>query len=770
MREKDPDRLRSEMGAGAADIAEIISDVKERLPDLEPPPRLEAEEARFRLFDSITSFLKGASRTKPLVLVLDDLHWADESSLLLLQFLARELEGSRLLVVGTYRDVELSRRHPLAETLAELTRERRFQRVLLKGLTQEDVDRFIEVISGIAPPRGLVSVVHTQTEGNPLFVTEVVRLLVQEGELTRERAAERDSWEVRIPEGVREVIGRRLNRLPQRCNETLTIASVIGRGFGLDQLRPLVEDTTEDRLLETLEEALTARVIEELPRTVGRYQFSHALMQQTLVEELTTTRRVRLHARIAEVLEELYGPDTSGHAEELAYHFAEAEAVLGPGKLVQYSLLAGERALAAHAHEEALSLFERALAAKEGQAGQVPSAMDGEAAALLWGLGRAQTATLPIFERQQALDTLKRAFDYYVENEDVPRAVAVAESHATDTVAFSIEVHQVIERALRLVPAGSHQAGRLLAYLGSHVGSGGDYEGGKEAFSKAIAIAIAERENDAALKMRALTFSASVWLHHTRWQDSVEAGLAAIELAQQANDLRAEAQAHAYAALGFVALGDLVKAQRHADAGLQTAEKSRYRSRLMTSLMACVFVAAAKGDWEDQRDRSDLALELDSHEGRHLSLRALLEYELGNIDDGDAYTERLVGAIEGREHVDHSEYAAAAMIMPLMGYKLGVAYHMESARAAADVFVSSSTCLPVFEDLARGGLGLIAIIDGDGESAARQYDFLSSRRGTYLVGLSTDRLLGLLARTMGRLDDAAGPFRGRAHLLPQGRL
>ena len=240
VRERDPDQLRSEMGAGAADIAEVVSDVKERLPDLRPPPQLESpEQARFRLFDSITAFLKSASQKQPLVLVLDDLHWADQPSLLLLQFVARELGNSRLLLVGTYRDVELSRQHPLAETLGELTRERLFQRVLLRGLSQQDVGRFIEVAAGVDPPLGLTEAVHTQTEGNPLFVTEVVRLLVQEGELTQESGS-RDSWTVRIPEGVREVIGRRLNRLSQRCNETLTIASVVGREFELRQLTPLV--------------------------------------------------------------------------------------------------------------------------------------------------------------------------------------------------------------------------------------------------------------------------------------------------------------------------------------------------------------------------------------------------------------------------------------------------------------------------------------------------------------------------------------------------
>ena len=275
-----------------------------------------------------------------------------------------------------------------------LTRERLFQRVLLRGLSQLDVGRFIEVAAGVDPPSGLTEAVHTQTEGNPLFVTEVVRLLVQEGELSSESAT-RDSWTVRIPEGVREVIGRRLNRLSQRCNGTLTIASVIGREFELRQLGPLIEDISEDRLLDVLEEALSARVIEELLQAVGRYQFTHALIQETLSQELTRTRRVRLHARIAEALEKLFGDTAEDHATELAHHFVQAEAVLGTEKLIMYSLLAGEEALSAYAWAEALAHFERGMAAKGLLAVNAGAPADAEAAALLFGLGRAQAGTLP---------------------------------------------------------------------------------------------------------------------------------------------------------------------------------------------------------------------------------------------------------------------------------------------------------------------------------------------------------------------------------------
>jgi len=371
VREKQPEELRSEMGTGAEAIAEIVSDVRERLPGLRTPPQLEPEQARFRLFDPVTAFLKTASQHRPLVLVMDDLHWADHPSLMLLEFVARELSGSRLLLVGNYRDMELSRRHPLSLTLGELTRERLFQRVLLRGLNQDDVGRFIELVSGTAPPRGMVEAVHRQTEGNPLFVTEVVRLLVQEGIVGASRRVgteplrDSDTWSVRIPEGVREVIGRRLDRLSEHCNETLTIAAVIGREFTLEQVRPLIEGMTEDRLLEVLEEALAARVIEELPQAVGRYQFTHALIQETLAGELSTTRKVRLHARIAEALEELYLDNVEAHAAELAHHFTEAQTALGTDKLIVYSSLAGERALATYAYEEALAHIQRALAAKE---------------------------------------------------------------------------------------------------------------------------------------------------------------------------------------------------------------------------------------------------------------------------------------------------------------------------------------------------------------------------------------------------------------------
>ena len=205
--------LLEQMGPGAPDVAELVPEFRDRFPSLPPLPSLDPDQARFRLFDSITGFLQNAARDAPLVVVIDDLHWADRSSLLLLEFVAREVRTSPVLLVGTYRDVGLGRRHPLSRTIAELAGVS--TRVVLPGLCGEDVGRFIELTSGTRPNDGLVRAVCRETEGNPFFVSEVVRLLVSEGWLDRE--FEDRAWNLKIPHGVREVVGRRLDRLSDAC-------------------------------------------------------------------------------------------------------------------------------------------------------------------------------------------------------------------------------------------------------------------------------------------------------------------------------------------------------------------------------------------------------------------------------------------------------------------------------------------------------------------------------------------------------------------------
>jgi tetratricopeptide (TPR) repeat protein len=770
VRERDPAQLRSEMGAGAADIAEVVSDVRERLTELKPPPQLEPEQARFRLFDSIAAFLKSAGRRQPLVLVLEDLHWADRPSLLLLEFLARELPGGRLLVIGTYRDMEVSRRHPLSQTLGELTRERLFQRVLLRGLGQEDVGRFIELVAGISPPQGLVEAVYRQTEGNPLFVTEVVRLLVQEGSLTPQpplhlrdgegetaRGRGGEAWTVRIPEGVREVIGRRLDRLSERCNQTLTMASVIGREFTLEQLKPLIEDMTEDRLLEVLEEALAARVIEELPRVVGRYQFTHALIQETLLEELTLTRRVRLHARIAEALETMYGAQAEAHAAELAHHFAEAQTVLGTVKLVRYSLLAGNRALEAYAWEEALAHFQRGLAASGVPLEGKEPAADAEAAALLSGLGRAQLATAERRQMQEAVATLQRAFDFYNAAGDVAGALAVAQ-HPLDASGIGrTGVAGFIPRALKLASPDSLAAGRLLCSYGAELGRvEGDYANAQAAFAQALAIA--RREGDPALEVRTLAVSADVDYFNLRFQEGLEKARRAIALAGRLGDQQAAWSAHLNGARTLTFTGEAGGAQQHAAAALELAEGLRGRYQLALSLRWNTALLRLQGGWQGAREFSDRGLAVAPQDVTLLDERVLLEYEVSDFGQGEAYLERLLATIPPAAARPGIEYALPAATIPRIARTTGVLDRLDIAATAARAVISSPFANPLFAMFARAGLGLLAVLRDDAAAAAEQYGTLQSQVGTMHQAISIDRLLGLLAQTMGNLDQAMAHF------------
>ena len=756
VREREPEQLRSEMGSGAADIAEIVSDVRERLPDLEHPPRQESpEQARFRLFDSITTFLKSASGSRPLVLMLDDLHWADKPSLLLLEFVARELAGARLLLIGTYRDMELSRQHPLAETLGELTRERLFQRIVLRGLTQEDVSRFIEATSGITPPQGLVESVYQQTEGNPLFVTEVVRLLVQEGELTQERARERDSWEVIIPEGVREVIGRRLNRLSQRCNETLTTAAVLGREFELRQLRPLLEDISEDRLLEVLEEALSARVIEELPQTVGRYQFTHALIQETLSAELSITRRVRLHAQIAQTLEELYGEEAEAHAVELAHHLAQAETVLGSEKLVRYSLLAGERALTVYGYEEALGHFQRALAAK-GDGVESQPAADAETAGILFGLGRAQLATLPVHQFGDAIASLRRAFDFYAESGDMARAVAVA----TQNTAFArggqqAATAELISRALELVPDDSREAAYLLSRYAAVLGlDQGDYEGAQKAVDRALEIA--RGQGDSGPELATLAIATAVEAYHLRLQRAVDRSLEAIAL-EQVGDLYYQGSARFWGGVAQAAMGNLDEARLSMDACLGLWEKQRNRFRIALGLGVRRWLSMLEGDWDSARGFVERGLSL-MQETVVLGNGAMLEFETGDFERDETYLERMLDIARLTPPGPANEYSLTAMWLAMAARISGVVEWLGVAEEAARAVLSSPFATPVAARGARVGLALTAVQRGDVDAAAEQYAALGSQRGIILLDLLADRLLGLLAQTLGKPEDAVAHF------------
>ena len=351
VREADPETIRADLGPGAPYVARVLPELRELVPGLPPAPQLDPEAARFSLFDATATFLLAVSRRTPLLIVLDDLHAADQPSLLLLEFLAQQLGHERILVLGTYRDTDLGSEHPLSAALTELTRGGALQ-LTLTGLRETDVERFIATRETGRPPARLAAAIHRETDGNPLFVGEILRLLTQEG-----APAEPDaSLRIAIPPGIRAVIARRLGHLPQECTSVLTLASVLGREFALDALAR-VSAVELDRLVDLLDAALHAGVVGDVPGARGRLRFSHALVRDALYEELTAARRMLLHRRVAEALEGLYAGDPEPHLAELAHHFCEAVPAGDAATAVDHARRAGDRATTLLAYEEAARLY-----------------------------------------------------------------------------------------------------------------------------------------------------------------------------------------------------------------------------------------------------------------------------------------------------------------------------------------------------------------------------------------------------------------------------
>ena len=300
----EPEQLREQLGTGAGHVARIVTEVRDRL-DVELAPSNEPEEDRYRLMLAVSDFLARAAADQPTLVVLEDLHDADRATLDLLVHVTRNLAGTRLLLVGTYRDVEVDRAHPLASALAELRRVSSLERISLRGLTPDEVHRMLEAIAMHQVPWRWAEVVHRQTEGNPLFIQEVMRYLVEEGVLARDEGeltrVGDEPLAGKIPEGLRDVIGKRMTRLSTACNRVLAVAAVIGREFRMDVLERVAAVESET-LLAALEEARNAAVIEERAAvgTGVTYRFAHAFFRQTLYEETIAPRRCASTSRSAE--------------------------------------------------------------------------------------------------------------------------------------------------------------------------------------------------------------------------------------------------------------------------------------------------------------------------------------------------------------------------------------------------------------------------------------------------------------------------------------
>jgi tetratricopeptide (TPR) repeat protein len=312
--------------------------------------RSEHERLRHQLFEAVVRLLLDAAKARRLLLVLEDLHWADVPTILLLRQLLRRSAGVPLLVIASYSDVDAERSAPLARLVADLRREADLELIRLGGLRRSEIAALISARLGPdATDETLVKRLSVQTGGNPFFIEELLRTSTEPSGGA-------------LPPGVKDVIGRRLDRLPPPTLDTLTVAAALGTDFRLSTLAAVASDRDEDELIAALEQAVAAGLVVEDQEEVDRFSFSHALVRQTLYGRPIASRRLRLHLRIAQALEAVPLPV---HPAELAHHYFQAREVGGAPKAIVFGLKAAEACQAAHAYEDAVAHYERALKALE---------------------------------------------------------------------------------------------------------------------------------------------------------------------------------------------------------------------------------------------------------------------------------------------------------------------------------------------------------------------------------------------------------------------
>ena len=438
----------------------------------------------------LSVFWARCPRQQPVVLVLDDLQWADKGSLLLLRHLAAAEQAMRVLILGTYRDSELSQTHPLTDTLAALHRLRGVSRIELAGLDDSGVVALLEAAAGQsldAAGVGLAHAVYRETDGNPFFVSEVLRHLSETGAIYQDTSgrwvAESALEQLALPDSVRVVIGARVGRLGKDAGRVLSVASVIGRDFDLDLLARATK-TSEDDLLDILDAAASVALVREVADT-GRYSFAHALIQHTLYEDLGHNRRARAHRQVAEALEDLCGDRPGARVGELARHWICATQPIDLAKAIGYSKQAGDAALGALAPGDALRYYAQALDLYPQVADPDPVlGID-----LAIGLGTAQRQTGDPASRETLLTAARQAADLGDTNRLVAAALANDRGYTSNNNATDTDKVEVLEMAVDRLPFDHPDRALVLATLCSELAYGSTFERRQALADEAMGIA-----------------------------------------------------------------------------------------------------------------------------------------------------------------------------------------------------------------------------------------------------------------------------------------
>ncbi|MGH9040974.1 MAG: ATP-binding protein [Acidimicrobiia bacterium] len=633
------------LGRFGGELARLAPELAETVPGLAPPLRSDPETERYRLFDAVAAWLADASLGSPLLLVLDDLHWAAKPTLLLLRHILRSAEPLPLFIVATYRDSEVGRGHPLNDLLADLRRLQGIERIHLTGLDQAAVQAFVEAAAGhpLAEEDASFSrTVWAETEGHPFFVAEVLRHLAESGAVAQDDAGRWymtiEGGELGIPEGVRDVVGQRLSRLSDTANRALAVASVVGLVFSADVVLG-AGDLAEDTLYSALEEADAANLLVEIAGPAPQYRFSHALVRATLYDELTAARRVALHRRVGEAIETLHVEALDDHLPALAHHWSRASAPVADAvKAVDYSARAGDRALAQLANDEAVAYYGQAIELLDVAGGPTDDARRLE---LLISLGEAQRRSGDAAHRETLLEAVRLAGELG-DAEAMARA-ALANNRGTFSVLGNVDRERVDALEAALAAVGHTEPSlraRLLGNLALELIWSGD-EGRRRSLTDE-ALRLARAHGDTAVQAALImTRWATSWNPSQAWE-RLELATELLGIAERTADPHVRFWGWWRRTLALMELGELDEARAaHRQASEQADDLGQPFARSCAGLSGVVDALASGHLVEAERmAREILAVVRDSGQpdsgAYDVALIAALRYEQGRLGEMEA--------------------------------------------------------------------------------------------------------------------------------------
>ena len=554
VRHTEPGVLREHLGAGAGELTRLLPELPAFVGDVPRPASADPDTERHRLHTAVTDVLTSVSAAAPLLLVLEDLHWADASTLLLVRHLVRSGADARMLLVATFRDAAADVSPGLGDTLVDVHRTEGVARVRLGGLSQPEIAEFVRLATGVAPTAELTAAIATLTGGNAFLVTELWRELAASGAIQIGRAAAQlaqPAAELGAPKTVQEVVSRRLAGLSAEANALLELAAIVGATFELDTVRR-TSVLDEPTLLDAVDEAVASGLVAEEPGRGLVYRFAHELVRRAVSERLSVRRTAELHLRVAEALE---GDPRRGEDRMLlaglAHHFAAAAALGGVGRAVEYNLLAAESAIGAVAFDEAVNRFRTAL--RLG----------------LEDPGERGAATLRLGEACHRAGAAPDALEAFAATAELARGLGDTELLARAAIGFEEAcwrpaIHdrgavELLEEAVAALDAGdSGLRARVLGCLARALELRGDP--GRAAQARDASVAMSRRLGDR--PSLGATLAAAYWSRGVSTNEEVKGMLLeARALGRELGDVELEAEAASWLVPTHVVLCDHVSAR-----------------------------------------------------------------------------------------------------------------------------------------------------------------------------------------------------------------